>query len=135
MFRSARARDRLCGPYVRRQVGELVGESYGAHPIGGAGGKAGGRPTVESFVLLLNPAWVPHALERLRGLGFEIEETRLVEVGNDRDLAALEAVGDLFNVTFLYYLLFLAVLSSAGAVRSFFLRGKEWRDKEKELTT
>jgi len=116
---TAKYRDRSCGSLVSRRVKEAVGEVYLLK-----------TDEMQSFVFLLNPAWVSEARKTLEGLGFVVDEERDVEVGKEDDIRDLEKAGDIFTFVLLAYIWFLSFMCLASSAKYFADYGRQVRDEE-----
>ena len=121
-FFTARYRDKTCGPVAEKSMKDLVGETYLLHP-----------ENVRSFVVVINPAWTPKALEALTSLGFVVDETKEVCVGKEDDIKFLEQAGDVFNFALLAYIWFLMLIVGTTQARAFADYGRKVRDDERAL--
>eukprot|EP00759_Apiculatamorpha_spiralis_P026992 PhF_6_TR29919/c0_g1_i1/m.43860 len=120
-FRTPKYRDKNCQDVVERGMKQVVGEVYVLHP-----GKA------QSFVMLLNPAWVDHAVKVLQGYGFVVDETKEIPVGEEESIAFLEMVGNIFNNFFLGYMMFTTILAVTQSAVLFAEKGRLIRDEERK---
>ena len=129
---TANAREKRCRFFVERHIRGLLGETYMAHPGGEQKNQSHRtQAKIESFVFLLNPAWIPYAMEALSRLEFRMTDCKEVDVGKHQDLIAIEQTANFFNCTVLYYLLFLFIICTMASLRSFMIYGKEIREKER----
>ena len=90
----------------------------------------------DSYVLVVNVHWVPHALEFLeKDLGFKLESQTIASVGPEKSLSLIESVCDTWNLVILAYFAFVFLACVIGTINYFVEVGREeWlREQEKRL--
>ena len=135
-FTTANYRAKTCKKVVKSGLDRLFNPKTMQKSIAFENKNDGEVYNADSYVLLLEAHWVPHAVEILKStLGFQIEGQTVVALGLEKDIQSLEAICDTWNIAYLAYFAFLVVCLVVGSCNYFVEVGrKEWvREQERRF--